>query len=581
MPIMHHQHFIPPSREGSSDRDGNYHHEGSRYPPPLKPISCSGPESKNAPCSQSRFGRLIGKHSLQSDESDASQASEEEDKTPTAAVVPTAKGREKLTPPSSVGRASSSQEQPSKQQSNTKAAKLARRKALQSKVDKELSRVEEALALFRERVAYEASSPASQQKLESELDKESEVLLNNLLWLYKKENGITNLGLNLEIILEGMDKHRSYNLSAYILTQTAEHIGSGDETVKQELSRTREPLGNSFIPTNNLQGFFPGLLDEINERYSAIMGNKTEDDNSTLDLRLDLATNPPTYTFTDIRKEIGLYEQPGVSKRELDKTWKVFRREVRDEIASENLRDIRKSIEPDRLHSETLRIARKMLSQQQCWKEANLGHRKLEKLAYALVCREYALIGETAAGFGPRNKNGLENRSKRSRRTKARATTTQTGKLPPKRGRTSIRKETTYLSYDNSSEDSENSRYNQNDRKRPRKSRRCATTRSTTHSPTTEENEDADTEETDEHEGDTNSPNPSPPIYVVPKLPSGASVKLSTSKKGTAYNDISLAQRRDLVEIKRMELEAEEMWLAVSEKKESFEKKYGVSCNPF
>ncbi|KAF8249792.1 hypothetical protein K440DRAFT_659802 [Wilcoxina mikolae CBS 423.85] len=565
MPLMHRQLFIPPSREGSSGTDGNYHHEDPRYSPPLEPISRSGSESSDAPCSQSGFGRLTGKHSPQSDESDASQASEEEDDTPAAAVVPTAKAREKLTPPSSVGgpSSSSSQEQPSKQQSSAKAAKLARRKALQSKVDEELSRVEEAVTLFRERVAYEASSPSSRQKLESELDEESEVLLNNLLWLYKKENGITNLGLNLEVILE-------------------EHIGSGDEIVKQELSRTREPLGNSFIPTNDLQGFLPELLDEINERYSAIMGNGTEDDTSTLDPRLDLATNPPTYTFTDIRKEIGLYERPGVSKRELDKTWKVFRREVRDEMASENLRDIRKSIEPDRLHSETLRITRKMLSQQQCWKEANLGQRKLEKLAYALVCREYALIGETAAGFGPRNKNGPEKRSTRSQKTKSRVTTTQTGKLPSKRGRTSIGKETTYPGYNNSLEDSEDSMNNQNYRKRPRKSRRCVAARSTTHSPTTEtEDADADAEETDEHEGNTNSQNSSFPIYSLPKLPSGASAKLPASKKGTACNDISLAQRRDLVEIKRMELEAEEMWLAVSEKKEAFEKKYGVSCNSF
>jgi len=300
-----------------------------------------------------------------------------------------------------------------------------------------------------------------------------------------------------------------------------------------------------------------------------IMGNNTGDDNSTLDPRLDLAISPPNYTFTDIRKELGLYKRSGVRKRELDKIWKVLRRKVRDEIASENLRDIRKTIEPDRLHSETLRIARKMLSQQEPWNEVSASQKKLEKLAYALVCREYCIVGEKAAGFGC-DKNPAK-RPVKDRKAKSQVKITPAVKSPSKRGRNSIRKETTYVRSDIFPEDSSDSVYDYNDHKRLRRSRRCAAARLTTRSPTAEA--------TDEHEDNTDSPNSSFTMNSYPNMPSGASAKSSAGKKGTIYNDIPLVQRKDVVEIKRMELEAEEMWLAVFEKKEAFKKKYGVSYN--
>jgi hypothetical protein len=203
MPIIHRQHFISSSSENLSGTDENYSLEGPRYSPTLKPKAYSESQPSDAPCSPPGFGRPPENCITPSDESDASQTSRYEEEDYLTVLVPTAKAREKSIPPNSDG-SPSSQEQPSKQQSNAKTEKLARRQALQTKVDEELLRVEEALALFRKRVTYEASSLAGWQRFEAELEEESEVLLNNLLWLYKKENGITNLGLNLEVILEGM-----------------------------------------------------------------------------------------------------------------------------------------------------------------------------------------------------------------------------------------------------------------------------------------------------------------------------------------------------------------------------------------
>jgi hypothetical protein len=165
----------------------------------------------------------------------------------------------------------------------------------------------------------------------------------------------------------------------------------------------KEPTSRNYISMDNLQGFYPELVQEIQRRYIVIINTppvpvSISDDTGTSP-RHDLVAKPPSYSFTEIRKKLGLLGTHR-HKREDDKIWKEARRQLRKEIASSGIRCISKSEEPGRLHAETLAVARKMLHlQKDIWKEAGCDTERLEEMAYWLVIREASITGP-AAGFG-------------------------------------------------------------------------------------------------------------------------------------------------------------------------------------
>ena len=81
---------------------------------------------------------------------------------------------------------------------------LARKRAIQLMVDKELDRVGAALDAFICRDAYQRLPPRAQQQLHFELHKEADAILNNFIWLLKKEKKLpARARLNLENTFEG------------------------------------------------------------------------------------------------------------------------------------------------------------------------------------------------------------------------------------------------------------------------------------------------------------------------------------------------------------------------------------------
>lgn len=118
-----------------------------------------------------------------------------------------------------------------------------------------------------------------------------------------------------------------------------------------------------------------------------------ENDNKNPDPRTDLSTENLNFSFLLLRKRLEFHG------RRADKEWKEFRREIRKEVASAGLREISRQTEPKRWHAETLRISRKMIAEQKRWDKVSGGIRKQEELAYWLVSRECSLVGEPS-GFG-------------------------------------------------------------------------------------------------------------------------------------------------------------------------------------
>jgi hypothetical protein len=74
--------------------------------------------------------------------------------------------------------------------------------AIQVAVDDILLSVEDAtqteLSGLKHNPKYQRCSPAMQEKLEAEIHLEAEVVLSNLLWLFKEENGVTRFNLHME-----------------------------------------------------------------------------------------------------------------------------------------------------------------------------------------------------------------------------------------------------------------------------------------------------------------------------------------------------------------------------------------------
>lgn len=72
-------------------------------------------------------------------------------------------------------------------------AKMEARKLLRTMVDRELGRVQEqveaALTALQKSPGFKKASEDEQIRMEEELDEESNVCINNLLWLLKQENG--------------------------------------------------------------------------------------------------------------------------------------------------------------------------------------------------------------------------------------------------------------------------------------------------------------------------------------------------------------------------------------------------------
>jgi hypothetical protein len=166
---------------------------------------------------------------------------------------------------------------------------------------------------------------------------------------------------------------------------------------------SKKPTSTEFKDMTDFRGFFPELVTEIRRRQIALHNNppipvniQSEFD---VDPRHDLVAKPPSYTFTELRKKLGI---AGTYRRksEDDKTWKEFRRFVRREIVKACIRSIKKSEQPGRWHDQILSVARKIIRMRKpFWNASNFGPRKQEEMAYWLVTRETSLTTEQAAGL--------------------------------------------------------------------------------------------------------------------------------------------------------------------------------------
>lgn len=173
------------------------------------------------------------------------------------------------------------------EQEDDLAKELARKRAIQSMADKELDRVGAALDAFTNQDSFQRLSPRAQQQLHFELHKEADAILNNFIWLLKKEKKLpARARLSLENTFEGnsheiassfMCRNMFQLAHCTIAVATAEVIGSGDETVRRELSRRKDPLGERYIPTSGVFEFFPELVREMSDRRSALEDSGGED----------------------------------------------------------------------------------------------------------------------------------------------------------------------------------------------------------------------------------------------------------------------------------------------------------------
>jgi hypothetical protein len=191
------------------------------------------------------------------------------------------------------------------------------------------------------------------------------------------------------------------------------------ESYAEGEARGKKLTGQVFVSMDNLKRFL-NLRREIVDRYNCLhlppINNQAPNkmahtpnqtppssnrrasmkDGSAENDRLDLLNKPhPDLNFTELRRRLGLSGHPA------NQAWKEFRRTLRKEITAAKLRDVKKTDEPERLHRETLQLARKMIVVQDRWSKI-ISYKVREGFAYWLISREYEIWGFQAKknGFG-------------------------------------------------------------------------------------------------------------------------------------------------------------------------------------
>lgn len=297
--------------------------------------------------------------------------------------------------------------------------------------------------------------------------------------------------------------------------------------------------------------------------------------------RKNPSANPNSYSFNEIRKELG------ISTKSANGEWREFRRQVREEISIAKLRSIDRRHDPQLLQSKTLKVARKLIKKQPLWKKVSASVKKQEELACWLIGRECSLVGESS-GFANEEDEYGNPISKH---------TWPIFENKPSSHRMSTKKIDDWLTpKDEGSEfelQSDLKESNNRKRKRSRaspkehpqkKNEALISTRDTntgkeTRSKAGKTQKTLVTFNASEYEKfDDSFEDTSQAVDMIDTTRIEESDDTPKPRAEKARNiSTSLARRRELHEIKMFQLKLEELQLQMEEKKEAFEKKYGVS----